>query len=373
MAQKLKTMQLRGAPKAGGAETIFVRLMVALSKRKDVVLMPVVRKGGWAAKRLTEEGVPHQTAWFGGWWDVFSAFKIKHLALGFEPDVVMGWMNRGTAFVPASPATPKGASQDAPSFASRQAWATVARLGGYYKLKNYRGRVEHLIGNTQDIVDYCVKEGWAPEKTAFIGNFTAAPKAGWRGQRGAVRGAYGIAEDAYVMLVAGRIHSVKGIDVALKALAALPEKAVLLVAGEGPEKAAMQALAAELGVEARVRWAGWVDDVSRVAAAADVWLVPSRHEPLGNVVLDAWAHGLPVVATRSAGPVSLIRDGETGVLVGIDDVSGFVDAVGGLMAKPKRAVALAAAGEAEYVEKYGEDVVVERFVEYYKGLKRRKM
>lgn len=392
MVQKLKLMHLMGAPKAGGAETFFVRLMVALSKRKDVEILPVVRKGSWAAARLASAGVGHQTAWFGGWWDVFSAFKIKHLALGFEPDVVMGWMNRGTSFVPVCPATPKGASQDKLSFAARRGWATVGRLGGYYKLKNYVGRVEYLVGNTQDICDYCVKGGWSAEKVACVGNFIPAPAVGWRKQRGAVREKFGIAADAYVMVVAGRLHHVKGVDVVIRALVDLPEHVMLLVAGEGPLREELEALAVELGVGHRVRWAGWVDDVSGVASAADVWVVPSRFEPLGNTVLDGWAHGLPVVATRTSGPLGLIggrqhppsprlrraravggrkKEIGLGVLVEFDDVAGVVGAVTGLMEAPKKASAMAAAGHGEYVEKYSEEVVVEQFLGYYRGLKGR--
>ena len=70
-----------------------------------------------------------------------------------------------------------------------------------------------------------------------------------------------------------------------------------------------------LGIAERVRFLGWRDDVPALLAAADILVCPSRHEPLGNVVIEAWAAGVPVVATASDGPAGLIDDGESGLLV----------------------------------------------------------
>src|SRR3546814_2771750 len=66
----------------------------------------------------------------------------------------------------------------------------------------------------------------------------------------------------------------------------------LWLAGEGPRRRALMQQAARLGLGDRVRFLGWRDDVAALLRAADVFLCPSRHEPLGNVVIEAWAHGL---------------------------------------------------------------------------------
>ena len=78
-------------------------------------------------------------------------------------------------------------------------------------------------------------------------------------------------------------------------------------------------LAARLGIADRVRFLGWREDVPRLLARADLLVCPSLHEPLGNVVIEAWSAGLPVVATASDGPAGLIEDGVSGILVPLPD------------------------------------------------------
>src|SRR5690606_5635254 len=87
----------------------------------------------------------------------------------------------------------------------------------------------------------------------------------------------------------------------------------------GPEEQKLKAAAHELGVADRVRFLGWRDDAPSLYRSADVVVFPSRFEPLGNVVIQAWAHGVPIVAARAAGPGALIRDGGDGFLIEIDD------------------------------------------------------
>ncbi len=115
-----------------------------------------------------------------------------------------------------------------------------------------------------------------------------------------------------MLLAAGRLHHNKGFDV-LRALARLPD-ATLWLAGTGPEQSALHALATGLGVAGRVRFLGWRDDVTTLMASVDVFVCPSRHEGLGSIVLEAWAHGCPIVATASQGPAELIRADQTGLL-----------------------------------------------------------
>ncbi|MCP5404953.1 MAG: glycosyltransferase [Pseudomonadaceae bacterium] len=357
MSRKLRVMHLMGAAGPGGAETFFIRLMEGLHKRDEVELLPVVRKGSWAAGRLQALGIPHEEAGFGGWLDWRTGARVKRVAEGFGADIVQGWMNRATRFMPEGK------------------WRKVARLGGYYKLKNYFGKVDYLIANTEDIARYCKDGGWPEGRVNVIGNFIPSPPDGWQVRREAARAAWGIPADATVLLMSGRLHAVKGVDVALRALAVLPEHVWLLLAGEGRERVALEKLAADLGVAPRVVFAGWQDEVDTAAAAADIWLAPSRVEPLGNTVLDGWAHGLPVIASKTVGPLGLMEDGRTGLLVAVDDAGALGAAVTQLLEDGTLAGKLAKAGHKVFASRYSEDVVVGDYVGYYanlvgKGLKR---
>ena len=197
-------------------------------------------------------------------------------------------MNRAASRTPAGP------------------WARIGRLGGYYKLKNYRD-FDALVGNTQDIVDWMVREGWPTDRAHYIPNFAA------EGEGAPIdRATLNTPAEAPLLLGMGRLHDSKAHDVSLRALARLPD-AHLWIAGSGPEEEALQTLAEQLGVPSRVRFLGWREDAPSLYRTADICIFPSRFEPLGNVVIQAWAHGLPVVATRAAGPAALICDGKDGL------------------------------------------------------------
>lgn len=345
--EAMRIMHLMGAAGPGGAETFFIRLMESLHRHPQVDLLPVVRKGSWASHRLDALGIAHEVAAFGGWLDWSSGRNISRLAEDFGADVVQSWMNRATSFMPDG------------------SWRRVARLGGYYKLKYYKNKVDNLIVNTKDIKTYCVDNGWPETRVEVIGNFIPAPPEGWRTQRAAARKAQGIPPKAVVLLMSGRLHAVKGVDVALRALARLPSHVWLVLAGEGRERAALEHLADELGVRPRVVFLGWQDNVDAAAAMADIWLVPSRLEPLGNTVLDGWAHGVPVVASKTAGPISLMDDAKTGLLVAVDDVDALAAAVRRLGDDAGLASRVAEAGERVWRNHFSEKVVVGAYVRYY--------
>jgi glycosyltransferase involved in cell wall biosynthesis len=132
------------------------------------------------------------------------------------------------------------------------------------------------------------------------------------------RGGLATPADATVLLTLSRLHEKKGLDIFLAALTALPG-CIAWIAGDGPLEAELKALAARLGVADRVRFLGWRTDRGALLAAADVCVLPSRWEPFGTVMLEAWAAGTPLIAAASQGPAALISDGVNGLLVPVDD------------------------------------------------------
>ena len=145
----------------------------------------------------------------------------------------------------------------------------------------------------------------------------------------------GVPENARVLVAVARLTEQKGIDVAIRALAALPDDVVLVVLGEGPERAALQRLAGELEVEARVFLLGRVPDVAAWLRRAIVLVHPARWEGFGLGVLEAMLAGLPVVATDVSALPELVVDGETGLLVSPDDVQALVRAVEQALEQPQ--------------------------------------
>jgi glycosyltransferase involved in cell wall biosynthesis len=239
----------------------------------------------------------------------------------------------------------------------------VARLGGYYDLKYYR-RCDHLIGNTRDIVTYLVRAGWPEDRAHYLPNFVPEMTA-----PAIDRASLKTPGAAPLALALGRLHENKGFDVLLEAVARAPGL-FLWLAGEGPLRAALEAQAARLEIASRVRFLGWREDAGALLAAADMLVCPSRHEPLGNVVIEAWAAGRPVVAAASAGPAALIRDGETGLLVPLEDADALAQAMTRLAQDGTLRSQLAAAGRAAHAAEYSEATVVAQYRRFFERVAR---
>jgi glycosyltransferase involved in cell wall biosynthesis len=144
-----------------------------------------------------------------------------------------------------------------------------------------------------------------------------------------------VPEGARVLLAVARLTGQKGIDVAIRALAELPADTVLVVLGEGPERAALVRQARELGVEARVFLLGRVPDVAAWLGRATILVHPARWEGFGLGVLEAMLAGLPVVATDVSALPELVVDGETGVLVKPDDAEALASGIVRALDRPQ--------------------------------------
>ncbi|MBI3507899.1 MAG: glycosyltransferase [Proteobacteria bacterium] len=333
----------------GGAEAFFERLVVALGKA-GLEQRVAIRCSGERAQRLRAGGIEPVELSFGGPFDLATPIALARTMRDFDPDIVLAFMSRAAAKLP-------------PRWATGTRAVRVGRLGGYYDLKYYR-RCDRLVANTRDICDWIVRQGWPAAKVDYLPNFVDATRAA-----PAVRADFATPPDARLLLALGRLHANKAFDVLLEALARLPG-AHLWIAGAGDLDAELKAQAARLGLGSRVRFLGWRQDVAALIAACDVLVCPSRHEPLGNVVIEGWAHGRPVVAAASAGPASLIRHGETGLLVPVDDAGALAKAVGDVLADAGLAHRLAQAGEAAYQADFTRAAVVRRYLDFFQSVRR---
>ncbi len=328
----------------GGAEAFFTRLALAF-ERAGLTQLVAIRPQPERVATLRAGGVAVTELPFGGWLDFATVPHLKRLLRDWRPEIVLTWMNRATALMPPG------------------SFVHAARLGGYYDLKYYRG-CQHLIGNTHDIVAYLIQQGWPAERVHYLPNFVTGDAA-----LPIARSALDTPEEAPLLLALGRLHPVKGFDLLVAAMASLPGT-YLWIAGDGGERQALRRQVASLGLGDRVRFLGWREDSAPLLASADLLICPSRHEPLGNVVLEAWAQRVPVVATATAGPRQLIRDGETGMLVPVDDAGAIAATVRALLASPERRHTLAAAGHAAFAAEYAEPIVVAAYRDFFDRIAR---
>ncbi len=189
-----------------------------------------------------------------------------------------------------------------------------------------------VVGVSRQVIEPFVDDGMEADKTQVIYNGIDFSRLR-RKTSADPRRQLGIAGDATVVSAIGSLIRRKGQDVLIRAFALLsPARNVhLLIVSDGPERANLERLAAELGLQARVQFLGYYDDLAGVYAASNILALASRGDAFGLVLAEAGYHGLPVVATVVGGIPEVVEDGVTGLLVPPDDPPALAAALGRLI------------------------------------------
>ncbi len=166
--------------------------------------------------------------------------------------------------------------------------------------------------------------------------------------------------------VVARLAREKGVDLAVRALAGLAG-VEMVIAGDGPERGSLRYLAESLGLAARIRWLGAVNDPAPLYSTLDALLVPSRSEAHGLAAAEGLACGLGVVASDVGGLRALVRNGITGLQVCPGHVDGFRTALLRLLADGALARRLGAAGREHVAAHYSRARMLESLTALYSG------
>jgi glycosyltransferase involved in cell wall biosynthesis len=189
-------------------------------------------------------------------------------------------------------------------------------------------------------------------------------------ERDTARAELGVGPDAVVCVTVANLRTEKGYDTLLAAVARTDAAEVTFVAaGQGPLADALTAERRRLGVEDRFRFLGYRTDVPRVLAAADLFVLASRHEGLPVALMEAMALGLPVVATAVGGVPEAVHDGVEGLLVAPDDPSALAAAIVALVHDPERRAAMGSAARVA-AERFGAERPVRRLEAIYGAVRR---
>ncbi len=229
-------------------------------------------------------------------------------------------------------------------------------LGGYAR----------VLGVSQFVVDSLRQQDTWPEPSClihFINTDRFAPDAAVRAE---VRNQYEVA-DKFVLVTVAYLIKPKGIDVAIRAMKHITDRARLWVIGDGEEMAALQALAKELGVADRVAFLGLQTHVQPFLQAADVFVCPSLWaEAAGLVNLEAQATGLPVLASCIGGIPEYIHDGETGWLFPPGDAHQLAELANRLAADPDACARLGRHARLRAEECFSIQARLEEYLDLYR-------
>lgn len=331
----------------GGAETAFVDMCIAMHNAGTEVEV-ATRANDVRVPALQQAGIKVHTLPFGGPIDVFTPWKLGRIIKQFSPLIVQTWMAR------AAKKTPNWRSLKTP-----QRYLVVSRLGGYYKIKNFKS-ADYFNTITPDIKRHLVDGGIDANKIRHINNFAETEAI----TASVIKSSLHTPEAATVILSLGRLHTSKAYDVLLKALVDLPD-VYAWIAGEGPARAELEALAKSLGVDSRVRFLGWRTDRAALLQACDICVFASRVEPFGTVFVQAWAQGVPVIVSDADGPKQFCIDGEDSLMVPKNDAAALGAAIKRLSGDPSLQKKLIENGYQRYLNEFTKEKTVTAYLDFF--------
>lgn len=170
-----------------------------------------------------------------------------------------------------------------------------------------------------------------------------------------VRAELGIDPGAPLIVSVARLEREKSVETliaAMESVLAASPAAVCVIAGEGSQKAALLTQIAGSGLGNAVRLIGFRSDVLALMNAADVFVLPSPREPFGLVLIEAMSVGKPVIATRAGGPLEIVVEGETGLLVAPSSSGEMGRAIIELVRDADLRRRMGVAGHARFLEKF---------------------
>lgn len=293
----MKVTQIMLSPGWGGAERLFIELCQALTHHGGIKVQALCRPRTPLHEHLSK--IPEiltETVSASGHWDLRGLLQIHKALRRFKPDIVhthparATWMGGLMARFSSIP--------------------SVTTLHNRAKVK-YLRFADRKICITSRQEAYVLASGFPAHEVVKIPNCSSLQPVGMPPEQTTERPRY---------VAYGRFVHKKGFDTLLRGFRRYLDaggSGHLSIGGTGPCSAKLHALARDLRLENHVHWAGWIEPASFLASA-DAFILPSRDEPFGLVLLEAMASGIPIIATRTDGPLEVLSQ-ESAILVGVDD------------------------------------------------------
>lgn len=346
----------------GGAERVISSLAASLNRGPRRAIVGLFRPG-WLQTECERLGVetiimPLSGPLHFGWFlDCLRLIRREQVALIHAHEfsaIVYGWLVSRIARIPFI-GTIHGKNYFWEKTRRRLAYRIIARTGT-------------LVAVSEDLKRFVTEKVGIPAgliRVIYNGVTPGPPVSD--AEVGRCRSELGIQADDRVFGAVGSLYPVKGHTFLLDAMPAILQRfpnTVLIIAGRGELEVLLKDQAKRLGIEEKVRFLGMRQDIPRLLALMDVFVLPSLSEGLSMALLEAMAAGKPVVATRVGGNPELVQQGQAGLLVRSQDAGGLADALIVLLGDP---IALRRFGEAG-AERVREDFSTDRMAEQYRRL-----
>ena len=346
----------------GGAENALCELATRLDRQAFQPEVACLQGEGPLAGRLRARGVDVHTLGARGKWDRRVLWRLRRLLR--RADLAHSFLFHANM---ATRIAAIGAGLAAVVSSARVAERSRPR-------RRSLERWTHRLTDAQVCVSTGVRDwyaagGFPPHKLLVIPNGVDADR--FAGRDPAFKTQLGLPADTPLVTAIGRLHEQKGMEFFLRAAASVrhsrPDCHFLLI-GRGPLEAKLRAQARDLPLEDHITFLDFCDQVPAVLKATDVFVLPSLWEGMPNVVLEAMAAAVPVVASRVEGVADVIEHGKTGLLLMPKDIPSLSGSTRRLLDEPDRARAIGEAAQAHVRANFSIEATVRRHHELYARL-----
>lgn len=321
----------------GGLEQAAVDYAEALT-HAEIKNLTLIAPRAWVEPSLVTANLPHETIANVGGWDIFAAARLRKLAMRVGARAAICHGNRAVSLALMA-------------FHQQPNMPNVIAVTHNYSTRRFV-KADRCFAITHRLVEHLRAQGITD--ISYMPNMvrvrTPAPRPTFRSPP--------------VIGAMGRLVHKKGFKSLIGALAILHTRGVAfraVIGGDGEEAPAIDALITQhqlLGdIVTRI---GWVQDKSAFFEAIDIFVLPSKHEAFGIVLIEAMNHGVPVISTESEGPREIIHPNHNGVLVPVGDPNAMADAMQQLLANPAQAATISANASRMVTEKYSMEAMASR-------------
>lgn len=339
----MKILHVVAGAEQGGAETFCLDAIKALHDA-GITQRVLCRPHAHVVQALEARDIAHTSLTFNRFMKPFEQRTIAKAVAEYQPDVVHCWMSRASSFMPAVNVPVLG-------------W-----FGGYYDLKNYKN-CDFYMGVTRDIVRHIDEATGRPDRSFVVHTFGTLEE-----DAPVSRSDFNVPDDAKVVLLLSRMHWKKGVDTLLEAALKLDPNVFFLLAGDGPDLEKYKKMCTKMGLDDRVRFLGWRNDRAALLSISDVCVLPSRYEPFGTVIAEAWYAKVPLVAAKAAGAKQYVTHGQDGMLCEIDDVDGLAAHIQSVISDEALQTSLIENGQKTYNALFSREVVTQSLIEAYQKM-----
>lgn len=342
----MKVFHLMSGAPYGGVEQQAERLVSVLQNNGDEQRVMLADNPA-RAERFAGAGAITIEMQFPSRFAFLDRRRINGVIRRFEPNVVISW-------------TP-----DVAALVEKGAFVHLGRIGSPYDGAAL-SKCDHLLAPTQARADTAVHGGWPSSRVHVIPNLPFA-RTGKTPAPPINRKTLYTPPTARLVVTSMRLVKGAGLETLLDAIARLSGH-YLWIAGDGPDRAYLEGQAHEKGVKPRVRFLGWQDDIAPYIAAADAFVYPVRQDDGHDVIVEAWSAGAAVISADSLGPGLLVKNGENGILVPVDDAISMAEAIKRLCQDKDLSKKLSDAGRAVYEAGYTDEKIAQRYIALMKAL-----